>query len=75
MESSAPPIQVINDRTGRGVSVSWNVSIVDGVHCYRLSLETLNKRVLPYVLLPRVLSRRDWMERYGEQRPADPGDQ
>jgi hypothetical protein len=30
---------------------------------------------LPYVLLPRVLSSREWMERYGEQQPADPGDQ
>jgi hypothetical protein len=28
---------------------------------------------LPYVLLPRVLSRREWMERYGEQPAADPG--
>jgi hypothetical protein len=27
---------------------------------------------LPYVLLPRVLSSREWMERYGEQPPADP---
>jgi hypothetical protein len=30
---------------------------------------------LPYVLLPRVLSKREWMERYGEQPAADPGDQ
>jgi hypothetical protein len=30
---------------------------------------------LPYVLVPRVLSRREWMERYGEQPAADPGDQ
>jgi hypothetical protein len=30
---------------------------------------------LPYVLLPRVLSRREWVERYGQQPAADPGDQ
>ncbi len=31
---------------------------------------------LPYVLLPRVYSSsREWMERYAEQPPADPGDQ
>jgi hypothetical protein len=30
---------------------------------------------LPYVLLPRVLSRREWIERYGGQPSADPGDQ
>ena len=30
---------------------------------------------LPYVLLPRVLSKREWMERFGEQPAADPGDQ
>jgi hypothetical protein len=30
---------------------------------------------LPYVLLPRVLSRREWIERYGQQPSADPGDQ
>ena len=30
---------------------------------------------LPYVLLPRVLSRREWIERYGGQPPADPGDE
>jgi hypothetical protein len=30
---------------------------------------------LPYVLLPRVLSGREWMERYGKQPAADPGDQ
>ena len=30
---------------------------------------------LPYVLVPRVLSRREWIERYGEQPAADPGDQ
>jgi hypothetical protein len=30
---------------------------------------------LPYVLLPRVLSGREWIERYGEQPAADPGDQ
>jgi hypothetical protein len=30
---------------------------------------------LPYVLAPRVLSLREWEERYGEQPPADPGDQ
>ena len=28
---------------------------------------------LPYVLLPRVLSSREWMERYGKQPAADPG--
>jgi hypothetical protein len=26
---------------------------------------------LPYVLLPRVLSTREWMERYGEQPAAE----
>jgi hypothetical protein len=32
---------------------------------------------LPYVLAPRVLSRREWMERYAEQPAAEasPGDQ
>ena len=31
---------------------------------------------LPYVLLPRVLSRQEWIERYGGgQPPADPGNQ
>ena len=30
---------------------------------------------LPYALLPRLLSRREWIERYGEQPAADPGDQ
>jgi hypothetical protein len=30
---------------------------------------------LPYALLPRVLSRREWIERYGGQPAADPGDQ
>jgi hypothetical protein len=32
---------------------------------------------LPYVLVPRVLSRREWMERYAEQPAAEasPGDQ
>ena len=30
---------------------------------------------LPYALLPRVLSSREWIERYGGQPPADPGDQ
>jgi hypothetical protein len=31
---------------------------------------------LPYALVPRVCSSgREWMERYGEQPPADPGDQ
>jgi hypothetical protein len=28
---------------------------------------------LPYVLVPRVLSTREWLERYGKQPPADPG--
>jgi hypothetical protein len=30
---------------------------------------------LPYVLVPRVLSSREWIERYGAQPAADPGDQ
>ena len=30
---------------------------------------------LPYMLLPRVLSRREWIERYGGQPATDPGDQ
>ena len=30
---------------------------------------------LPYVLVPRVLNSREWMEWYGEQPAADPGDQ
>ena len=28
---------------------------------------------LPYVLVPRVSSSREWMERYGKQRAAEPG--
>jgi hypothetical protein len=30
---------------------------------------------LPYALLPRVLTIRQWIERYGQQPAADPGDQ